>query len=73
MQSKETRVLHDSDKDNGDFVQAFAAGIANLEVGENLKGESGSDALMPDVSDEWNQKPSSQEEKFTCVVINLFK
>ena len=64
----EDACISDVGKDDGDFMQAIAASIADLKVASNLEIEGPNnkvDALMPmpDVSDELNQKPSSQEEK----------
>jgi hypothetical protein len=58
----------DDGEDDGDFMQAIAASIADLKVGSNLEIEGPNNQVdvsmpMPDVSDEFNQKPSSQEEK----------
>ena len=59
----------DDGEDDGDFMQAIAASIADLKVASNLEIEGPNtnkvdvSMPMPDVSDELNQKPSSLEEK----------
>jgi hypothetical protein len=65
----EDACISDVGKDDGDFMQAIAASIADLKVASNLEIEGPNtnkvdvSMPMPDVSDELNQKPSSLEEK----------
>ena len=65
----EDACISDVGKDDGDFMQAIAASIADLKVATNHEIEGPNtnkvDVSMPvpDVSDELDQKPSSLEEK----------
>ena len=59
----EDACISDVGKDDGDFMQAIAASIADLKVASNHEIEGPNTNKVPDVSDELNQKPSSLEEK----------